>query len=725
MLDDSPECRQAVDEIRSTISWLTDQLHQEQASHSPAPRTNHRPVAAILPQPAASARPWWRRPRIQLGAVAALFLGAVTIALLPMYTKRLEPRVSYGAQLANPGDDLAAIGMITRSVRDLDEGAPAASAPSIVLTTQGRAPKSNPSQRIATKAPDTNPGEGMNGMMGGMAGMGSGMGAMGGRAAAPGPALYAENERQARRNTLTRTLPPAGMRPAANKPDIGGVPARRPGLLALAQAQGQNQGQGRSFHSMNSSQGQQGQNRQAQGQGQPGQGQGQQGQGQGQQGQGQNPSQYTTYTAHGQQGQNGNGQQGVNPPYAQNYLYGEPLGENANQGQDRGQGQGQTNRGSSQALAESKPGQSARVLRAEMTPSLPATKGKQSQFAQPNPFDNMALTDLGMLARKADSAVPTIKDKAGEQVQALPPVQQAASPGVVQFENFPPAVGDRLIKSNEPPPRLLGTESKQGEARDAAPRPAASPAVEGEMAPEALQAAIATTPAALPRPEAVLDAEVYTRIVDNPFQSVDKEPQSTFSIDVDTASYSNVRRFLGQNMLPPPDAVRIEEFLNYFPYRDAPPPSSSEHPFAVHVEIAHCPWNAGHRLARIGIAARPIDQSRRSASNLVFLIDVSGSMDEPNKLPLVQWGLQRLVDQLGENDRVAIVVYASASGLVLPSTSCIHKAEILSVIAQLRARVRPTAARASSSLMTLRRRTSSRTGPIASSWPPTATSTSV
>ena len=113
--------------------------------------------------------------------------------------------------------------------------------------------------------------------------------------------------------------------------------------------------------------------------------------------------------------------------------------------------------------------------------------------------------------------------------------------------------------------------------------------------------------------------------------------------------------------------------------------NSSEHPFAVHVEVAGCPWNAQHRLARIGIAAKPIDQSQRPPSNLVFLVDVSGSMQQPNKLPLVQWGLQRLVEQLGENDQVAIVVYAGASGLVLPSTSCIKKAEIMSAIDQLRA----------------------------------------
>jgi Ca-activated chloride channel homolog len=182
-----------------------------------------------------------------------------------------------------------------------------------------------------------------------------------------------------------------------------------------------------------------------------------------------------------------------------------------------------------------------------------------------------------------------------------------------------------------------------------------------------------------------LNSEAYDRIADNPFRRTANEPLSTFSIDVDTASYANVRRFLSQKMLPPKDAVRIEEMLNYFAYRDAPPSMASEHPFAVHVEVADCPWNSQNRLARIGIAARPIDQAQRPPSNLVFLIDVSGSMQEPNKLPLVQWSLQRLVEQLGENDMVAIVVYAGASGLVLPSTSCLHKAEIMSAIDQLRA----------------------------------------
>jgi Ca-activated chloride channel family protein len=189
----------------------------------------------------------------------------------------------------------------------------------------------------------------------------------------------------------------------------------------------------------------------------------------------------------------------------------------------------------------------------------------------------------------------------------------------------------------------------------------------------------------VPRPESASDAETYTAVAENPFHQAVSEPLSTFSIDVDTASYANVRRFLSQNMLPPKDAVRIEELLNYFPYNDAPPAASSQDPFAVHVEVAGCPWDARHRLARVGIAAKPIDQSRRPISNLVFLIDVSGSMQSPNKLPLVQWSLQRLVEQLGENDQVAMVVYAAASGLVLPSTSCIHKTEVLDAIEQLRA----------------------------------------
>ncbi len=190
--------------------------------------------------------------------------------------------------------------------------------------------------------------------------------------------------------------------------------------------------------------------------------------------------------------------------------------------------------------------------------------------------------------------------------------------------------------------------------------------------------------AAAPEPVAEpVGAEAFDRIVENPFLRVTSAPLSTFSIDVDTAGYSNVRRFLNQNTRPPKDAVRIEELLNYFPYNDPPP--TGDDPFAVHIEVAGCAWNADHRLARIGLTGRPIPNDKRAASNLVFLCDVSGSMAPPNRLPLVKEGLRMLVEQLGENDRVAMVVYAGASGLVLPSTSCLDKPRILSAIDQLQA----------------------------------------
>jgi Ca-activated chloride channel family protein len=170
---------------------------------------------------------------------------------------------------------------------------------------------------------------------------------------------------------------------------------------------------------------------------------------------------------------------------------------------------------------------------------------------------------------------------------------------------------------------------------------------------------------------------------ENPFIHVGDAPLSTFSVDVDTASYSKIRGYLlDQRSLPPPDAVRIEELVNYFDYDYSPP--TGEHPFAVHLEAATCPWQPKHRLLRCGIQGKRID-GERPPSNLVFLIDVSGSMDAPNKLPLVKQGLEMLVRQLGENDRVAMVVYAGAAGLVLPSTSGQQQPRILAALDSLQA----------------------------------------
>ena len=166
--------------------------------------------------------------------------------------------------------------------------------------------------------------------------------------------------------------------------------------------------------------------------------------------------------------------------------------------------------------------------------------------------------------------------------------------------------------------------------------------------------------------------ESYADIGENSFLKVRQMPLSTFSIDVDTASYSNVRRFLNSNQLPPTEAVRIEELVNYFDYDYAPP--ADDAPFSAAMEVAACPWAPGHRLVRVALRGREIQRANRPASNLVFLIDVSGSMQPENKLPLLKRSLQLMVEQLGEHDRVAIVVYAGAAGCVLESTT--RKADI-------------------------------------------------
>jgi Ca-activated chloride channel family protein len=177
--------------------------------------------------------------------------------------------------------------------------------------------------------------------------------------------------------------------------------------------------------------------------------------------------------------------------------------------------------------------------------------------------------------------------------------------------------------------------------------------------------------------------EAYDVIRDNPFLAAAANPLSTFSIDVDTASYANVRRFLDQGQLPPKDAVRIEELLNYFRY-DYPEPGG-EAPFSVATEVAACPWNPEHRLVLVGLRGRSIPDAAVPPRRLTFLLDVSGSMDMPSKLPLLKQAMALLVETLREQDRVAIVVYAGSSGLVLPPTAGDRKAEIREALASLQA----------------------------------------
>ena len=179
------------------------------------------------------------------------------------------------------------------------------------------------------------------------------------------------------------------------------------------------------------------------------------------------------------------------------------------------------------------------------------------------------------------------------------------------------------------------------------------------------------------------NTEEYDAINENIFLEATKNPLSTFSIDVDAASYSNMRRFLNNGQLPPKDAVRIEEMINYFNYSYAQP--KDDKPFSVNTEISTAPWNDQHKLVHIGLQGKKIATDNLPPSNLVFLLDVSGSMNSPNKLPLLKSGFRLLVEQLRSNDHVAIVVYAGAAGLVLPSTSGAEKDKILEAIDKLEA----------------------------------------
>jgi Ca-activated chloride channel family protein len=183
--------------------------------------------------------------------------------------------------------------------------------------------------------------------------------------------------------------------------------------------------------------------------------------------------------------------------------------------------------------------------------------------------------------------------------------------------------------------------------------------------------------------DAKASTERYAQIDENPFLDATRAPLSTFSIDVDTASYSNVRRYLNDGQLPPRDAVRIEELINYFEY-DYPQPLGQE-PFSVTTEATICPWNANHGLVLVGLQGRKVSLDNVPPSNLVFLVDVSGSMADPLKLPLLKQSFKTLVNQLSAKDRVAVVVYAGSSGLALPSTTADRKSEIFAALDNLEA----------------------------------------
>ncbi len=184
-------------------------------------------------------------------------------------------------------------------------------------------------------------------------------------------------------------------------------------------------------------------------------------------------------------------------------------------------------------------------------------------------------------------------------------------------------------------------------------------------------------------PSDAFNTEEYGLIIENDFLDAYSNPLSTFSIDVDAASYSNARRFIMDGSLPPKDAIRIEEFVNYFDY-DYPKPEKDK-PFSVFSEMSKCPWNEDNYLVHIGIKGKELTDEERRPGNFVFLIDISGSMEPENKLPLLKKAYKLMVKNLSPQDRIAIVVYAGAAGLILPSTQATEKEKIIEAIERLQA----------------------------------------
>ncbi len=265
----------------------------------------------------------------------------------------------------------------------------------------------------------------------------------------------------------------------------------------------------------------------------------------------------------------------------------------------------------------------------------------------------------------ADEAEPARRG-GNEMPASLPvPAQVAVTTAPAQFKE------ELDLKAGESP-ALAGAMTSSGFA-----------SVGGKIKSDSIDTDIPMVGRLFRAPNDGFNTEAYDSIQENVFLAAKENPLSTFSIDVDTASYANVRRFLQSGQRPPAGAIRTEELINYFTY--SYPQPEGKLPFSVNLEVSRAPWDPSRELVRIGLKGREIDNSQRGPANLVFLLDVSGSMNDPDKLPLLKKSLQALVENLSPEDRVAIAVYAGSSGLVLPSTSGKDKARILQALENLEA----------------------------------------
>ncbi|UCH74174.1 MAG: von Willebrand factor type A domain-containing protein, partial [Rhodospirillales bacterium] len=246
-----------------------------------------------------------------------------------------------------------------------------------------------------------------------------------------------------------------------------------------------------------------------------------------------------------------------------------------------------------------------------------------------------------------------------------------------QLQPLPPAGNEARLR----PEQQARQYDKSKRDRFAA---SPAPAMEREGYAAGKSSGYVAADAIAPPPRPGTENERYGEFEDNPVKLVSEEPVSTFSIDVDTASYSVVRRYLNDGVLPPKDAVRTEELVNYFNY-DYALPDSPDEPFAADVAVYATPWDAGTQLIRIGLQGYDIPAESRPAANLVFLVDTSGSMTAPDKLPLLKKSLKMLVDQMGPEDTIAIVAYAGSAGVVLEPTKGSEKRKIMYALNGFRA----------------------------------------
>jgi len=271
--------------------------------------------------------------------------------------------------------------------------------------------------------------------------------------------------------------------------------------------------------------------------------------------------------------------------------------------------------------------------------------------------------------------------------QNLPPVEAIPEPTVEMEVAQQPVVPAPMTTPAfvEKKPAGGRDVAEAGKSQDLTRNPSAPPPAPKPMPRLASNSGFGETREAVPpsRYRQDFDTATYDKVDENPFLPAATNPLSTFSIDVDTASYANVRRFINTGSLPPKDAVRVEEMINYFSYDYEEP--EGDKPFSIELDATSCPWESTHRLLRIGLKGREVANEKRPASNLVFLLDVSGSMMPAERLPLVKQAMRLLVDKLTEKDRVAIVIYAGGSGLALNSTSGNEKEKILRALEELQA----------------------------------------